>query len=144
MSASRTLGLTHSERYFMKIALAGIALLGAASLILAGCSSDSADEVSVGGMAECSDAAMAEAVNADPAFATYVVTGYKCEGGWAYASADPAEGETGAPAMMIFEAEGQFWIPKAAADVCGTYTDGTYAADAMIPEALYDPACLAG
>ena len=128
----------------MKIALTGIALLGAASLVLAGCSSDSTDEALVGGMAECTDAAIAEAVNADPAFATYVVTGFKCEGGWAYASADPAEGETGAPAMMIFEAEGQFWIPKAAADVCGTYTDGTYAADALIPEALYDPACLAG
>lgn len=128
----------------MKIAVAGIALLGAASLVLAGCSSDSADEPSVGGMAECSDAAIAGAVNADPAFADYVVTDYKCDSGWAYASADPAEGEMGAPTMMIFEAEGQFWIPKNAADVCGTYTDGTFAADAIIPEALYDPACLAG
>ncbi len=144
MIVSRTLGLPHSERYFMKIALAGIALLGAASLVLAGCSSDSTDEPSVGGMAECSDAAMAEAVNADPAFATYIVTDYKCDSGWAYASADPAEGETGAPSMMIFQAEGQFWIPKNAADVCGTYADGTFPADAVIPEALYDPACLAG
>jgi hypothetical protein len=46
--------------------------------------------------------------------------------------------------MMIFEAEGQFWIPKSAADVCGTYGDGTYPSDAMVPESLYDPACLAG
>ena len=144
MVVSRSLEPTHSERCLMKIALAGIALLGAASLVLAGCSSESADEPSVGGMAECTDATMAEAVNADPAFANYVVTGYKCDSGWAYASADPAEGETGAPAMMIFEAEGQFWIPKAAADVCGTYTDGTFPADAVIPEALYDPACLVG
>ena len=128
----------------MKIAVAGIALLGAASLVLAGCSSDSTDEAAVGGTVECSDAAIAEAVNADPAFANYTVTDYKCADGWAYASADPAEGEMGAPAMMIFEAEGQFWIPKSAADVCGTYTDGTSPSDAMIPESLYDPACLAG
>jgi hypothetical protein len=128
----------------MKSALVGIALLGAASLVLAGCSSDSTDDASVGGMAECSDTAIAEAVNADPAFADYVVNDYKCDSGWAYASADPAEGEMGAPAMMIFEAEGQFWIPKNAADVCGTYEDGTFPADAVIPEALYDPACLAG
>jgi hypothetical protein len=128
----------------MKIALAGIALLGAASLVLAGCSSDSTDEAAVGGMVECSDAAIAEAVNGDPAFAAYTVIDYKCDSGWAYASADPAEGEMGAPAMMIFEAEGQFWIPKRAADVCGTYTDGTFPTDAMVPQALYDPACLAG
>jgi hypothetical protein len=128
----------------MKIALAGIALLGAASLVLAGCSSDSTDEAAVGGMVECSDAAIAEAVTGDPAFAAYTVTDYKCDSGWAYASADPAEGEMGAPAMMIFEAEGQFWIPKSAADVCGTYTDGAFPTDAMVPQALYDPACLAG
>ena len=128
----------------MKIALTGIALLGAVSLVLAGCSSDSTDEAAVGGMVECSDAAIAEAVTGDPAFAAYTVTDYKCDSGWAYASADPAEGEMGAPAMMIFEAEGQFWIPKSAADVCGTYTDGAFPTDAMVPQALYDPACLAG
>jgi hypothetical protein len=128
----------------MKIAIAGIALFGAASLVLAGCSSDSTDEAAVGGTVECSDTAIATAVNADPAFANYVVSDYKCDGGWAYAAADAPEGETGAPAMMILEAEGQFWIPKSAADVCGTYTDGTFPTDAMIPEALYDPACLAG
>jgi hypothetical protein len=128
----------------MKIALTGIVLFGAASLVLAGCSSDSTDEAAVGGMVECSDTAIADAVNGDPAFANYTVTDYKCDSGWAYASADPAEGETGAPAMMIFEAEGQFWIPKSAADVCGTYTDGSFPSDSMIPEALYDPACLAG
>jgi len=128
----------------MKIALSGIALFGAASLVLAGCSSDSTDEAAVGGMVECSDTAIADAVNGDPAFANYTVTDYKCDSGWAYASADPAQGETGAPAMMIFEAEGQFWIPKSAADVCGTYTDGSFPSDSMVPEALYDPACLAG
>jgi len=124
----------------MKIAAIGIALLGGASLVLVGCSSD----LSVGGTAECNDTTIAEAVTGDPTFAEYVVTDYKCADGWVFAAANPAEGQMGAPAMMIFEAEGQFWIPKSAADVCGTYGDGTYPSDAMVPESLYDPACLAG
>ena len=124
----------------MKIAAIGIALLGGASLVLVGCSSD----LSVGGTAECNDTTIAEAVTGDPTFAEYVVTDYKCADGWAFAAANPAEGQMGAPAMMIFEAEGQFWIPKSAADVCGTYGDGSYPSDAMVPESLYEPACLAG
>ena len=124
----------------MKIAVAGIALVGAASLVLAGCSSDS----SVGGTVECNDTTIAEAVTGDPTFADYVVTDYKCADGWVFAAANPAEGQMGAPAMMIFEAEGQFWISKSAADVCGTYGDGSYPSDAMVPESLYEPACLAG
>ena len=124
----------------MKIAAIGIVLLGGASLVLVGCSS----ELSVGGTAECNDTTIAEAVTGDPTFAEYVVTDYKCADGWAFAAANPAEGQMGAPAMMIFEAEGQFWIPKSAAEVCGTYGDGTYPNDAMVPESLYDPACLAG
>ncbi len=124
----------------MKIAAIGIALLGGASLVLVGCSSD----LSVGGTVECNDTTIEEAVTGDPTFAEYVVTDYKCADGWVFAAANPAEGQMGAPAMMIFEAEGQFWIPKSAADVCGTYGDGTYPSDAMVPESLYDPACLAG
>jgi hypothetical protein len=48
----------------MKIAVAGIALVGAASLVLAGCSSDS----SVGGTVECNDTTIAEAVTRGPHF----------------------------------------------------------------------------
>ena len=124
----------------MKIAAIGIALLGGASLVLVGYSSD----LSVGGTVECNDTTIAEAVTGDPTFAEYVVTDYKCADGWVFAAANPAEGQMGAPAMMIFEAEGQFWIPKSAADVCGTYGDGSYPSDAMVPESLYEPACLAG
>ena len=42
----------------MKIAAIGIALLGGASLVLVGCSSD----LSVGGTVECNDTTIAEAV----------------------------------------------------------------------------------
>ena len=124
----------------MKIAVVGIALLGVAPLVLLGCSTDLSD----GGTVKCNDTTIAEAVTGDPAFAEYVVADYTCADSWAFAAANPAEGQMGAPAMMIFEAEGPFWISKSAADVCGTYSDGTYPSDAMVPESLYDPACLAG
>jgi hypothetical protein len=128
----------------MKIAPTSLALLGAAALVLAGCSSDSSDDAMVGGMAECTDAAMQEAVGAVYTDGGFELTGYKCEDGWAYATTDPAEGEMGAPRMFIFQAEGQFWIPQDAVTVCGTFADGTYPADATVPESIYDPACLAG
>lgn len=32
----------------------------------------------------------------------------------------------------------QFWVPKDAADVCGTYSGGTYPSDAEIPASLYE------
>lgn len=128
----------------MKKSMASIALLGAATLVLAGCSSDSGDEEMVGGMAECTSEAMTEAVSGSYGEGSFVISDYKCEDGWAYASTDPAEGEQAAPRMFIFQAEGQFWIPKQAADVCGTFDDGAFPADATIPESLYDPACLVG
>jgi hypothetical protein len=132
------------EGISMKIAPASFAFLGAAALVLTGCSSDSSDETMVGGMAECTDAAMQEAVGAVYGEGGFEISGYKCEDGWAYATTNPAEGEMSAPQVFIFEAEGQFWIPKDAVAVCGTYADGTYPADSTVPESLYDPACLAG
>jgi len=56
----------------------------------------------------------------------------------------PADGPQGAPTSFIFEAEGQFWIPKAVADVCGTASGTEVPADALIPAALYPSGCLAG
>jgi hypothetical protein len=79
---------------------------------------------------------------------TFSLDTLECADGWAVAGGilgpkdAPADGPQGAPAALIFEQEGQFWIPKEAADVCGTYTDGTYPADAEVPEALYPAGCL--
>jgi len=128
----------------MKLAVVGMSMIGTAALVLTGCSSDSGSEQAVGGMTECTDATMQEAVAGVYGDGNFDVTSYKCADGWAYVTTDPADGEQAAPRMFIFEAEGQFWIPKDAAAVCGTYEDGTYPADATIPESLYDPACLAG
>ena len=143
------------------------ALLGAAALAIAGlsaCSSGgTATEATaaaaaspIGGMTTCDKAgldssvqAAAVALGADNVFTIDTV---ECASGWAVVSgilgaADaPADGPQGAPTSLIFEAEGQFWIPKVAADVCGTpwpNTSGTDApADALIPADLYATACL--
>ncbi len=131
------------------IAIAGATLLGAG--ILAGCSSE--EEPMVGGMTECTD----EIINAEAtAFVeqqgpenTWYPDSVQCADGWAVASGliglvdPPADGPQGAPANLIFEQEGQFWIPKDAMDVCGTYDGDTYPGDALIPEALYT-ACTSG
>jgi len=144
------------------IAVSGIAL---ATLALAACSSSSSSssssaaptESKVGGMTECTKAAVQPAVDqaakAMGADNVMTIDDLQCADGWAVASgilgtaaqASATDGPQGAPTIFIFEAEGQFWVPKAAADVCGTTpTDGSTAApaDAMIPPALYS-ACLA-
>ena len=143
------------------------ALAGAVALAIAGlsaCSSGgTATEATaaaaaspIGGMTTCDKAALdssvqaaAVALGADNVFTIDTV---ECASGWAVVSgilgaADaPADGPQGAPTSLIFEAEGQFWIPKVAADVCGTpwpNTSGTDApADALIPADLYASACL--
>jgi hypothetical protein len=59
----------------------------------------------------------------------------------------PADGPQGAPTSVILEAEGQFWIVKEKAGVCGTYDPESPDAvpdDALVPAALYVSACLAG
>jgi len=136
------------------IALASVSVLSVG--LLAACSSDSEDSSSeemVGGMTECTDEiingeaeAYAESLGDNTAWYPESV---QCADGWAVANgilgdADaPEDGPIGAPTNLIFQAEGQFWVPKDAADVCGTSEDGSYPSDAEIPEALYD-ACLAG
>ena len=139
------------------------ALLGAAALSIAGlsaCSSGSTTAAAspeasmVGGMTTCdlpaldsSLQAAAQALGPDN-----VVTGasVECADGWAVVSGVLGTGETatdapqGAPTSFIFEAEGQFWIPKAVADVCGTASGTEVPADALIPAALYPSGCLAG
>ena len=142
------------------------ALAGAAALAIAGlsaCSSGgtateaaSATASPIGGMTTCDKAALdssvqaaAVALGADNVFTIDTV---ECASGWAVvtgilgAADAPADGPQGAPTSLIFEAEGQFWIPKAVADVCGTpwpNTSGTDApADALIPAGLYATACL--
>lgn len=136
-------------RRSLAFAAAAIATAG----VLAGCSSDdsSSDEM-VGGMTECTDAIINEeaqkVVDAESGGSNVWTPGsVECADGWAaaFGSIDikdaPADGPQGAGATLLFQQEGQFWIPKSAADVCGTTDGENYPADAEIPEALYQ-ACL--
>ena len=138
----------------MRRSLALVAASIAVAGTLAACSSDSSDGEMVGGMTECTD----EIINGEAEKVVDADSGgenawspdsVQCADGWAVASGligpvdPPADGPQGAPTNLIFQQEGQFWIPKDPIDVCGTYTDGSYPSDAEIPEALYD-ACLSG
>jgi hypothetical protein len=136
----------------MRKALALSAALALAGLGLAACSSsDSASETPmVGGMTECTKEAVQPAV--DEAVLALgssdnqmPIENLDCADGWAVASGTlgpkdaPADGPQGAPTSFIFEQEGQFWIPKDKAQVCGTSE-----ADSEVPAALYMSGCAAG
>lgn len=139
-------------RRSLTLSFAAIAVAGT----LAGCSSDesSSEGEMVGGMTECTDeivnaAAEEYAVSLSADNAWYPDT-VECADGWAVASgmiglADaPEDGPMGAPQSIIFEQEGQFWVPKDKQDVCGTIDGDTYPSDAQVPEALFLAGCLSG
>jgi len=135
-----------------------IVIISAAAVVavagLAGCSSSDEPEA-VGGMTECTKEALAtpaqDAATALGADNVYTIDSLECADGWAVTGGilgpqdAPADGPQGAPTSFIFQAEGQFWIPKAQDQVCGTLDveDNTaYPSDAEIPEALYTAGCL--
>ena len=144
--------------------LASAAALAAASVVvLAGCSSGSsassasASPSLVGGMTECTKEALQssvdEAAKALGADNQMPIDNVQCADGWAVVDGvlgpkdAPADGPQGAPTSMIFQAEGQFWIPKDKQAVCGTYdanSPDAVPADAQVPDALYPAGCLAG
>ena len=106
----------------------------------------------VGGMTECTKDALAQpATNVAPAMGpdnVYTISDLHCADGWAVTGgvlANKSNPDMGAPTSFVFEQEGQFWIPKDKAKVCGTNpTTTTAPADALIPAALFLPGCAAG
>ncbi|HMU27144.1 MAG TPA: hypothetical protein PKA65_07055 [Solirubrobacterales bacterium] len=61
---------------------------------------------------------------------------YKCADGWAVAFPTVGSGEGAVTVTAVFEAEGQFWIPKDRTQVCGKN-----AKQSEVPSSLYKPAC---
>jgi hypothetical protein len=125
----------------------GVALVPALVVMgtLGACSSESDDMV--GGMTDCTFEAVGEAAEQYAESLgdgnEYGLDNLECADGWAVTSGILGDGSgQGAPASFIFEAEGQFWVPRAQVDACGTYEDGSYPADAAIPEELYEIGCL--
>ncbi|MDO8732415.1 MAG: hypothetical protein Q7L55_07580 [Actinomycetota bacterium] len=138
------------------VLVSGIGLV--VSLGLAGCSnSDSSADVTtspspstsvIGGMTECTQAAIEPTLLAELKGDSQLMdfSHLMCGDGWATVNGLIGDGKQGAPTAFIFEQEGQFWIPKQAADVCGTINYKTdpvaYPKDALVPEALFESACL--
>ena len=61
---------------------------------------------------------------------------FRCADGWAVAFPDLGPAATAVTVTAVFEAEGQFWIPKDRAKVCGDN-----ASDSRVPKSLYRDAC---
>ena len=132
-----------------------VALLAAGALV-AGCgsSSDTASDTTakaetatsststdqkVGGTATCDAAAIEKAAQDSPGYENQKVvledsSSFECADGWAYAFINAGTGDEAVTGTVVFEAEGQFWIPKDRATVCK-------APGYQVPAAIYEPAC---
>ncbi|MGK2932468.1 MAG: hypothetical protein ACSLFD_06835 [Solirubrobacterales bacterium] len=97
----------------------------------------------VTGSARCDQASMQKAVESwakanGSGKATLPETpkGYSCADGWAVAFPNVGSGEAEVTVTAVFEAEGQFWIPKDRTEVCGKN-----ASRSEVPSSLYKSAC---
>lgn len=136
----------------LKSVLAVALVTAASGALLLGCSGDdsssnppaqSADNGIVTGSAKCDRSSLEEAVqswsqaNGDAKVELPDSPGsFRCADGWAVAFPDVGTGQDAVTVTAVFEAEGQFWIPKDRAQVCGTN-----AAQSDVPKSLYKDAC---
>lgn len=105
----------------------------------------------IGGMAACDQTALADTAEGviAPDQKVESIDGFGCADGWAYAfvSVGPADGSGagGYTMTMIFQAEGQFWVPKDAMDVCGSASVGSSQpvapGDSLVPPSIWQDAC---
>lgn len=106
----------------------------------------------VGGMTECTKEALAQpATMSAQALGPnnlYTIDTLSCADGWAVTTGLLSSKDNpgmGAPTSFIYEQQGQFWIPKEKAQVCGTNpVTTTPPADAEIPADLFVVGCAAG
>jgi len=131
-----------------------LALASAASVVLlVGCGSDDDSGSTsnaandggaiVTGSAKCDEASIQDALmswsranGGGKATLPDVSGSYQCADGWAVAFPNVGSGEAEVTVTAVFEAEGQFWIPKVRAKVCGKS-----AAQSEVPASLYKAAC---
>lgn len=115
------------------------ALISAAVLVGCGSSSDttaSTTSPKVGGTVACDAPSITKAAQGadDAPIALAEPDSFKCADGWAYAFVNVGEGESQYTATQVFQAEGQFWIPKDRAKVCT-------APGNEVPASIYQDAC---
>ena len=89
-------------------------------------------------MTSCSKGAISKAVvatgTAKEPVALATADSFKCADGWAYAFVNSGTGDSQYTATLVFEAEGQFWVPKDRAKVCKSPGN-------EVPAAIYQDAC---
>ncbi|MCH9676746.1 MAG: hypothetical protein WAO33_10070 [Candidatus Nanopelagicales bacterium] len=137
-----------------KVCATGSALLTfvALSLGLSACSSsdEAVTDPNVGGVAECDEAALSAAISqglvAEGSDTSLIsLDGFTCLDGWATTFPTiGSDADTAVTVTQVFQAEGQFWIPKDRNDVCGTtdMNDPTiYPSDSQVPEGIWQDAC---
>lgn len=131
-----------------------LALATAASAaLLFGCSSDDDSDTTaksptgetgiVTGSAGCDQASLEKAVEdwgkangGQQATLPAEPKSYRCADGWAVAFPNVGSGEGEVTVTAVFEAEGQFWIPKDRSQVCGKN-----AKQSDVPASLFKDAC---
>ena len=131
--------------------IAGAIVAGTLMLGAYGCSDSGEDSSSgeggdaiVTGSAKCDRSSMQEAAVVwnksfgDGGKVTLPDTpdAYRCADGWAVAFPEVGPESTAVTVTAVFEAEGQFWIPKDRAEVCGDS-----AATSEVPASLFRDAC---
>lgn len=101
----------------------------------------------VGGMVTCTQNQFANTIEAGLSKGTVLVSvdKFACADGWAYAYATTGDGKGhDIVQTFVFEAEGQFWIPKSRNAVCGTINPAapaTRPANSQVPAAIWTQAC---
>jgi hypothetical protein len=92
------------------------------------------------GSASCTKAEITKAVSdlsssdyADAKLATGGGPSYKCADGWAVGFVDVGTGLEQYTTTVVWQAEGQFWVPQDRAKVCPK--------PSQVPAAIYDLAC---
>ena len=101
----------------------------------------------VGGMVRCTQGEFANAVELGLPKGQRLVSvdSYSCADGWAYVVATVGDGKGhNITVTEVFQAEGQFWIPKDRAKVCGTISPSapaTRPANSQVPASIWAQAC---
>lgn len=91
----------------------------------------------VTGVATCDTASIGKAVaaagKAEKTNAVLAPDGLRCAKGWAAAAVDVGTGDNAVTETMVFQAEGQFWVPQDRTNVCPK--------PSPVPAAIYQIAC---
>lgn len=90
----------------------------------------------VGGTVACDAPSITKAAQGtdDAPIALAEPDSFTCADGWAYAFVNVGTGEEQYTTTLVFEAEGQFWVPKDRTKVCNAPGD-------EVPASIYQDAC---